>query len=61
MTGRREFLQRNPALGFQADIDHRLVVLDRDHPTGDHGALDPVPIEQRLVEHRSKIFGRGQR
>ena len=61
VAGGRELLQRDPALGFQSDIDHRLVVLDRDHPAGEHGAFDPVPVVHRLVEHGGEIVGRRQR
>ena len=57
----RELLQRHAAFGLQPDVDHRLVVLDRDHVAGDHGAFDPIPVEERLVQHGGEVVGRGHR
>jgi len=41
-AARREFLQRHPAFGFEADIDQNRVILDGDDPAFDHGAFEAV-------------------
>ncbi len=59
-VGRRavvgEFLERHPPFGFEADIDQRGVVLDRDHAALDDGPFETVGHSHRLVEQRGKAF-----
>ena len=38
-AGRGEFLDRDPAFGFQSDVDHREVAVDLDDGTRYHGAF----------------------
>jgi hypothetical protein len=51
-----ELLQRNATLRFQADIDQHGVVLDRDDPALDDGALQRVDDTERFIEERGKAL-----
>src|SRR5579884_128905 len=55
----REFLERHAALGFEAHIDQRRVVLDRDNAAFDDGAFEAVRYSERFIEKRGKVFLRG--
>src|SRR5579862_523933 len=51
-----EFLQRDAAFRFEADIDEGGIILDRDHTPLDDGAFEPVGDAKRLIEQRGKAF-----
>jgi hypothetical protein len=61
MPWRGELLQRHPTFGLQADVHHRLVVVDGDDGTGDHRAFDPVAFSKGLVEQGGEVVGRRRR
>ena len=51
-----EFLQRHAAFRFEADIDQRGVVLDRDDPALDDGAFEAVGDAERFIEQRGEAL-----
>ncbi len=53
-----ELAQWNPALGLEADIDDREILLDRDHGALDDGAFLQIAVSERILQQRSKIFAR---
>ena len=55
-AGGGEFLERDAAFGFEADIDERDVVLDRDDDALDDGAFEPGGGAERFVEQRGKAL-----
>ncbi len=60
LSRHREFLQRNPALGLQPDVDHGGIVLDDDHGAFDHLAFETFPFAQRFLKQLGEILLDGQ-
>ena len=60
-AGRREFLERDPALGFQPDIDQRRVVLDTDDGSLHHRSFGGLAFGEALFEHVCETLSRDQR
>src|SRR5439155_19933932 len=55
-----EFLQRDAAFRFEADIDQRGIILNRDDPALDDGAFEATDADpERLIEQRGETFFRG--
>ena len=50
----REFLERHAAFGFEADIDQRGVVLDRDDPALDDGAFETAGGDARATRRAAR-------
>ena len=62
LAGGGELLDRHPALGLQAHVYDRHVVVDGDHPPLDDRALQFVRPLRRLLEQSREVFiGRGLR
>ncbi len=63
LAGGGEFLERDAAFGFQADIDEGEVVLDGDDDALEHAAFEAVAGAERFLEQRGEtvlaIFGGG--
>jgi len=55
-----EFLQGDPAFGFEADIDQGGVVLDRDDTPLDDGAFKAVGATHRFIEQGREILFRAE-
>ena len=54
-----EFLERHAPFRFEADVNERGVVFDRDHPSLDDGAFETVGDAKRLIEQRGETLFRG--
>src|SRR5205085_7380246 len=60
LARRGELAQRHAAFGFQPDIDHREIVLDRGDRAGDDAALEGLVLAaEGFVEQRGEIVARG--
>jgi hypothetical protein len=57
-AGAREFAQRHPAFGLQADIDDGHVLLDPHDRPFDDGSLLQVTIAKRFLDHAGEVFAR---
>ena len=55
-AGRAEFLERDAALGLQADIDDGEFVGEADDAAGDDGAVEAGVPAERLIEKGGEIF-----
>jgi len=55
LSRHREFLQRDAAFRFEADIDHRVVVLDGDDRSAHDGAFRGRAYFEALFEHGREI------
>ena len=54
-----KFAHRDPAFGFQTNIDQRDIIFDRQHGASDHFALFQGGNIECFVEKRRKIFAAG--
>ncbi len=54
-VGGAEFLQRDAALGLQADVDDGEVLLDRDDQAGHHRAFDEITSAQRFFQQGGEV------
>jgi hypothetical protein len=57
--GGGEFLQGDPTLGLQTDVDDREVLFDRHDDALHHLAFHDVTPAEGLVEQRGEIVARG--
>src|SRR5216683_668935 len=56
LAGGGEFLEIDAALGFQSDVDQDRIILDRDYPTLDDGALEAARLPQGLVQQGGEVL-----
>src|SRR3989442_1397441 len=59
-AGDGELLERDAHFRFEADIDERGIVLDRDHPALDDGAFETVGDAKRFIEQRGETLFRAE-
>jgi len=56
LAGVVEFLERDPAFRFEADVDQRRVAVDADDSAFDHPAFETADIFQGFFEQFGEIF-----
>src|SRR5262249_23550390 len=59
-TRHREFLERDPALGLEADIDDREVILDRDDRASNDGTFRRSSLLEARFQHGFEILAAGR-
>src|ERR1700722_9238420 len=57
-AGAREFAQRHPAFGLEADIDDGHVLLYAHNRPFDDGAFLQIPPAKRFLDHAGEVFAR---
>jgi hypothetical protein len=56
LAGGGEFLQLDPALGLEPDIDDREIAFDRNHAAGGDPAIESAGRTQRFLEQIGKVL-----